>query len=74
MTKAECSLVDQPNRNSEDCFRIRIFPDKPTIRFDASDNSGELFAAELEALANKIRSRGIRARMIGEDSNTVQAN
>jgi hypothetical protein len=35
--------------------------------FDIREEEGKLFAAELEALAATIRSRVIRARMIGEE-------
>jgi hypothetical protein len=39
------------------------------MQFDVPEKDGELFAAELEALAAIIRSRVIRARLIGEESN-----
>jgi hypothetical protein len=39
-------------------------PDVQQVQFDVAEDSGELFAAELEALAAIIRSRVIRARIV----------
>jgi hypothetical protein len=48
---------------------IRVIPNKQEMQFDVRERRGELFAAELEALAAIIRSRVIWAKLIGEESN-----
>jgi hypothetical protein len=68
MIKADYRLVSQ-NHKPDHCFRIRVIPNKQEMQFDVPEKNGELFAAELEALAAIIRSRVIRARLIGEESN-----
>ena len=69
MIKADYRLVSHKDREPDYCFRIRIIPNKQEMQFDVPKGRGELFAAELEALAAIIRSRVIRARLIGEESN-----
>jgi hypothetical protein len=69
MIKADYRLVSHKDRQPDHCFRIRVIPDKQEMQFDVAEKNGELFAAELEALAAIIRSRVIRARLIGEESN-----
>ena len=67
MIKADYRLVSHSDRKPDHCFRIRVLPDGHEMQFDVPELSGELFAAELEALAAIIRSRVIRARIIGEE-------
>jgi len=62
-------LVGHNNNERDYSFHIRVTPGKHEMQFDVPEKSGELFAAELEALAAIIRSRVIRARLIGEESN-----
>jgi hypothetical protein len=69
MIKADYRLVTDKDGSSDHCFRIRVVQNKQEMQFDVPEKSGELFAAELEALAAIIRSRVIRARLIGEESN-----
>ena len=69
MIKADYRLVSHKDRKPDHCFRIRIIPNKQEMQFDVPEGRGELFAAELEALAAIIRSRVIRAKLIGEESN-----
>jgi hypothetical protein len=69
MIKADYRLVSHKDRKPDHCFRIRVIPNKQEMQFDVSERRGELFAAELEALAAIIRSRVIRAKLIGEESN-----
>jgi hypothetical protein len=69
MIKADYGLVSHKDRKRDYCFRIRIIPNKQEMQFDVPEGRGELFAAELEALAAIIRSRVIRAKLIGEESN-----
>lgn len=69
MIKADYRLVSHKDREPDYCFRIRVLPNKQEMQFDVPEKTGELFAAELEALAAIIRSRVIRARLIGEESN-----
>ena len=59
MIKADYRL-EGPDR----CFHIRVIPEKLDVQFDIRQEDGELFAAELEALAAIIRSRVIRARLV----------
>ena len=69
MIKADYRLVSRKDRKPDHCFRIRVIPNKQEMQFDVPERRGELFAAELEALAAIIRSRVIRAKLIGEESN-----
>ena len=69
MIKADYRLVSHRDRKPDHFFRIRVIPDKQEIQFDVPEKRGELFAAELEAVAAIIRSRVIRAKLIGEESN-----
>ena len=69
MIKADYRLVSHKDREPDHCFRIRVLPHNQEMQFDVPEKTGELFAAELEALAAIIRSRVIRARLIGEESN-----
>ena len=70
MIKADYRLVSHKDRKPDYCFRIRVIPkNKQEMQFDLPERRGELFAAELEALAAIIRSRAIRAKLIGEESN-----
>ena len=69
MIKADYRLVSRNDRKPDHCFRIRVRSDGQEMQFDVPELSGELFAAELEALAAIIRSRVIRARIIGEEPN-----
>jgi hypothetical protein len=69
MIKADYRLVSHKDREPDHCFRIRVMPNKQEMQFDVPEKNGELFAAELETLAAIIRSRVIRARLIGEESN-----
>jgi hypothetical protein len=68
MIKADYRLVSAKNGESDHCFRIRVTSRNQEIQFDVPEKDGELFAAELEALAAIVRSRVIRARLIGEES------
>ena len=67
IVKADYRLVTHKDREPDYCFRIRVIAGKQEMQFDIPEKSGELFAAELEALAAIIRSRVIRARLIGEE-------
>lgn len=67
MIKADYRLVSHNDRKPDHCFRIRVLPDQGEMQFDVPELSGELFAAELEALAAIIRSRVIRARIVDEE-------
>ena len=69
MIKADYRLVSHKDRKPDHCFRIRVILNKQEMQFDVPEGKGELFAAELEALAAIIRSRVIRAKLIGEESN-----
>ena len=69
MIKADYRLVSHKDREPDHCFRIRVIPNNQEMQFDIPERNGELFAAELEALAAIIRSRVIRAGLIGEKSN-----
>ena len=64
MIKADYRLVSHKDRDPDHSFRIRIIPDKLEMQFDISEENGELFAAELDALAAIIRARVIRARLV----------
>ena len=68
MIKADYRLVGLKDHKPDHFFRIWVTPEKHEMQFDVPEESGELFAAELEALAAIIRSRVIRARLIGEES------
>ena len=63
MIKADYRSVHHEDRDPDHCFRIRIIPDKLEMQFDISEENGDLFAAELAALAAIIRARVIRARV-----------
>ena len=67
MIKADYRVVSPSEGKADHYFRIRIIPRKQEVQFDIPETEGELFAAELEALAAIIRSRVIRARIIGEE-------
>jgi len=67
MVKADYGAFDGNDGKSNYCFRITLVSSKQSLPFDVREKEGELFAAELEALAAIIRSRVIRARMIGEE-------
>jgi hypothetical protein len=69
MIKADYRMVAHKDRELDHCFRIRGMPHNQEIQFDVPEKDGELFAAELEALAAIIGSRVIRARLTGEESN-----
>ena len=64
MIKADYRLVSHKDRDPGHCFRIRVIPEKLEMQFDISEENGELFAAELDALAAIIRARVIRARLV----------
>jgi hypothetical protein len=64
MIKADYRSVGQNDRTSGHCFQIRVIPEKQEVKFDISEENGELFAAELDALAAIIRARVIRARLL----------
>jgi hypothetical protein len=68
MIKADYRSVSHKDREPDHCFRIRVMPGQQEMQFDVAERDGELFAAELEALAAIIRSRVIRARLVGEES------
>ena len=68
MIKADYWLVSHKDHAPDHCFRIRVVPNKQEMQSDVSEKDGELFAAELEALAAIIRSRIIRARIAGYES------
>ena len=67
MVKAEYGAFGGKDEKPDHCFRIKLVSSKQGVPFDVREEEGELFAAELEALAAIIRSRVIRARMIGEE-------
>jgi hypothetical protein len=67
MIKADYRLVRHKDRDADHCFRIRVIPEKLEIQFDVSEENGELFAAELDALAAIIRARVIRARLVANE-------
>ena len=69
MIKADYRLVSPNDRAPNYWFNIRVLPGDQEVEFDIPERTGELFAAELEALAAIIRSRVIRARLIGEEPN-----
>ena len=66
MVKAEYGAFGKDGQSDYN-FRITLVSSKQRLPFDIREQDGELFAAELEALAAIIRSRVIRARMIGEE-------
>jgi hypothetical protein len=69
MIKADYRLISHKDREPDYRFRIRVIPNKQEMQFDVPERRRELFAAELESLATIIRSRVIRAKLIGEESN-----
>ena len=64
MIKADYRSAGQNDRNSGHCFQITVIPDRQEVKFAIPEEDGELFAAELEALAAIIRARVIRARLL----------
>ena len=68
MIKADYRVVNHEGQTADYCFRIRVIPNGQDLEFDVPEKEGEVFAAELEALAAIIRSRVIRARTIGEEA------
>jgi len=64
MIKADYRLVSHKDGSPDRCFRIRVIPENQEMEFDISEQNGELFAAELEALATLIRARVLRARLV----------
>lgn len=66
MVKAEYGAFGKDGQSDYN-FRITLVSSKQRLPFDIREQDGELFAAELEALAAIMRSRVIRARMIGEE-------
>jgi len=66
MVKAEYGAFGKGGKSDYN-FKMTLISSKQRLTFDIREEEGELFAAELEALAAIIRSRVIRARMIGEE-------
>ena len=65
MIKADYRSVRQNAQSSDHrCFQITVIPEKQEVKFDISEENGELFAAELDALAAIIRARVIRTRLL----------
>jgi len=64
MIKADYRAVGQNDLPSAHCFQIRVIPEKQEVKFDISEENGELFAAELDVLAAIIRARVIRTRLL----------
>jgi hypothetical protein len=58
---------------SRHIFRIQFTSSKQSTSVDVREEEGDVFAAELEALANIIRSRVDRARLIGEETTSKSA-
>jgi hypothetical protein len=71
MIKADYRLVSHKDGKPEYCFRIKVIPNSPTDKKCnlMSLKGEENYAAELEALAAIIRSRVIRAKLIGDEPN-----
>ena len=67
MVKAEYGAFGSRDGKPDHWFRIKLRSARQDVPFDVREQEGELFAAELEALAAIIRSRVIRARMTGEE-------
>jgi hypothetical protein len=67
--KADYRLVGHKDRKPDHSFRISVIPCNPEAQFDVPEKDRELFAAELESLAAIFRSRIVRARLVGEESN-----
>ena len=67
MVKAEYGTFSGKDGKPDHCFRIKLISVRQDACFDIREEEGEVFAAELEALAAIIRSRVIRARTIGEE-------
>ena len=67
MVRAEYGAFNGKDGKPEHCFRLWLISANQDVPFDVSEQEGELFAAELEALAAIIRSRVIRAMMTGEE-------
>jgi hypothetical protein len=68
MIKAEYRVSNPKGREPDHSFRINVIACGQKIQFDVPEKEGEVFAAELEAVAAIIRSRVIRARIVGEVS------
>jgi hypothetical protein len=68
MIKAEYRVNNPKGREPNHSFRIDVKAYGQKSQFDVPEKEGEVFAAELEAVAAIIRSRVIRARIIGEES------
>jgi hypothetical protein len=67
MVKAEYGVLGSRDGRPDHWFRIKLVSARQDAPFNVREQDGELFAAELEALAAIIRSRVIRARMTGEE-------
>lgn len=67
MIKAEYRAINTEGREPNHGFRINVIASGQKVQFDVPENEGEVFAAELETVASIIRSRVIRARIIGEE-------
>jgi hypothetical protein len=67
MTKAEYRANQAEALDPDRCFRINVAASAQSVRFDYLEKEGEVFAAEMEAVAAIIRSRVIRATLIGEE-------
>jgi hypothetical protein len=67
MVKAEYGASAGRDGKPGHWFRMKLVSATEAVSFDIAEPDGEQFAAELEALAAIIRSRVIRARMVGEE-------
>jgi hypothetical protein len=67
MIKAVYRSNNTQGREPDHCFRINVIASGQKVQFDVPEKEGEVFASELEAVAAIIRSRVIRARIIGEE-------
>lgn len=68
MIKADYRAASNAGQTSDYCFHISVVPNGREIEFDVPEKEGEVFATELVALASIIRSRVIRARAVGEET------
>jgi hypothetical protein len=68
MIKAVYRSNNTEGREPDHRFRIDVMASGQKVQFDVPEKEGEAFAAELETVAAVIRSRVIRARIIGEES------
>jgi hypothetical protein len=64
--KADYRSAGDKSHPSNHVFRINVTTGGAQMHFNISERDGELFAAELEALAAIVRSRTIRAQEIAE--------